>query len=315
MDIIIPSMDDTTIRSLSEGVPAVRLLMAQNEEAAVSLAASAEAIYSFNSRKLFESAPRLRWVQAGSAGVESYPMELFRARGIMLTNAKEIYGIQLADHAMALVLAFSRQLPFLFRAQAEERWEPREHFAPGELQGQVLLVLGLGGTGLQVARRAHAFGMTVIATKRQPEGPRPPFVDEVHPASAMLDLLPRADWVVVCLPLTSETRGALGARELRAMKQTACLINVTRGGIVQPDALLEALDNGRIAGAGLDVTDPEPLPRGHPLWRKENVIITPHSSGHSPAASARLLALLRENIRRFAEGRELRNLVDLDRQY
>jgi phosphoglycerate dehydrogenase-like enzyme len=318
--MIVPAGGVDLLRRLRAETSGVQFLAAADAADAVLQAADAEAVYGYNSPALYEAAQRLRWVQAGSAGVEGYPLEMFRKRGITLTNAKVIYGIQLADHAMALILAFSRQLPFLLRAQQRQDWVSRDHYPSGELAGQVLLVLGLGGTGLELARRAKSFGMRVIATRRtatagEPGPGRPDFVDDVHPPGKLHELLPRADWVVVCLPLVPETRDLIGARELGLMKKSAYLVNVTRGGIINTEALVAALSAGRIAGAGLDVTEPEPLPGGHPLWSMENVIITPHAAGHSPAAPERMTALLCENVRRFAAGRELLNVVDLELGY
>ena len=318
--MIVPAGAGDLLRRLRAETTGVQFLAATDTADAVRQAVEAEALYGFNSIAVYEAAPRLRWVQAGSAGVEDYPLETFRERGITLTNAKVIYGIQLADHAMALILAFSRQLPFLFRAQQRQDWVSRDQYPSGELDGQVILILGLGGTGLELARRAKAFGMRVLATRRRtapgaPRPGRPDFVDEIHPPEALHDLLPRADWVVVCLPLVPETRDVIGARELRLMKKSAYLINVTRGGIVETMALVAALSAGRIAGAGLDVTEPEPLPPGNALWSMENVIITPHAAGHSPAAPERMAALLCENVRRFAAGRDLLNVVDLELGY
>ena len=315
MDIVVPHMGDEALERLRGAARGLRFLVAEDTEAAVKLAGSAEAVYGFNSRALYDAASRLRWVQSGSAGVESYPMGMFRARGIVLTNAKRIYGAQLADHTMALILAFSRQLPFLFDAQRRRVWEDRSRYPPGELDGEVLLVLGLGGTGFEVARRARGFGMRVIATRRDFGAERPECVDEVHPPDSLHELLPRADWVAVCLPLTPRTRGLIGERELGLMKSSAHIVTVTRGGIIDTAALVSALERGVIAGAGLDVTDPEPLPPEHPLWRTKGVIITPHAAGHSPAAGARMLSLLVENTRRFAAGEALLNVVDLDEEY
>ena len=308
-------MDTDRFQELHSAVPAMELLVAAAEAPAIIMAADAEAIYGFESQALFEAAPRLRWIQAGSAGVDRYPLGYLRRRGIVLTNAAGIYGIQLADHTLALILAFSRQLPFLFRAQQKHVWVARSNFPSGELLGQRLLVVGLGGTGMETARRAQAFGLRVTAIRRKVDQQRPDFVESVHPPQALPELIPAADWIAVCVPLTRDTRDLFGDREFALMKSTARIICVTRGGIINTDALVRALKDGKIAGAGLDVTDPEPLPPGHPLWSMGNVILTPHSSGHSPRASERMFSLLLENARRFSEGRDLLNVVDLDLGY
>jgi phosphoglycerate dehydrogenase-like enzyme len=178
-----------------------------------------------------------------------------------------------------------------------------------------LLVVGLGGTGLETARRAAGFGMRVLATRRRTSQPKPAFVEALYPPEDLHQLLPEADWVAVCVPLTRHTRDLFDDREFRLMKKSAYIVCVTRGGIINTAALLRALEENRIAGAGLDVTDPEPLPAGHPLWSRPEVIITPHASGHSPHADARMLDLLCENTRRFAQGETLINIVDLEMEY
>lgn len=315
MKILIPAVRDEALQRLRRVAPGVEFLIARNEQEALGLAAEADAAYTFCTPAVIQAAPRLRWMQVGSAGVERYPFRELKERGITFTNAKEIYGIQLADHTMALILAFSRQLPFLFRAQQRQVWESRKNYPPGELAGQTLLVVGLGGTGLETARRAAGFGLRITATRRRTDLPRPDFVEAVYPPEKLHELLPEADWVAVCLPLTAHTRDTFHDAEFDLMKRTAYIVCVTRGGIINTEALVRALDAGKIAGAGLDVTDPEPLPAGHPLWRRENVIITPHASGHSPHSYTRLFDLFCENVRRFAAGEPLLNVVDLELQY
>ena len=219
--ILISNMNDATLRRLREAAPGVEFLIARNGEEALRLAPEADASYGHCTPALIQAAPRLRWMQVGSAGVERYPFQLMKARGITFTNAKDIYGIQLADHNMAFILAFSRQLPFLFRAQQREVWESRKNFPPGELAGETLLVVGLGGTGLETARRAAGFGMRITATRRRTDLPRPDFVEAVHPPEKLHDLLPEADWVAVCLPLTKHTRDTFHDAEFNLMKRTA----------------------------------------------------------------------------------------------
>ena len=315
MKMLIPAMSDSHLQRLRHHAPTLEFLTARDRHEALSLAPQVHASFSFYHPDLIGAAPHLRWVQTRSAGVDSCPFDQFRARNITLTNARDIYGIQLADHTLALILAFSRQLPFLFRAQQEEQWVNRNSFPPGELAGQTLLVVGLGGTGLETARRAAGFGLRVLATRRRTSEPKPPFVDALHPPEDLHRLLPEADWVAVCVPLTRHTRDLFSDSEFALMKSSAHLICVTRGGVINTGALLRALEQGRIAGAGLDVTEPEPLPAGHPLWSRPDVILTPHASGHSPHADARMFDLLCENTQRFAQGEKLLNVVDLDMEY
>jgi phosphoglycerate dehydrogenase-like enzyme len=178
-----------------------------------------------------------------------------------------------------------------------------------ELAGETLLVVGLGGTGLALARRAAGFDMRILAVTRT-QKQRPAGVEHVGHPDELRTLLPQADHVGVCCPLTKDTYHWFGDREFALMKPTAFIHNVTRGGIIDHEALVRALRAGEIAGAGLDVTEPEPLPAGHALWTMENVLVTPHSSGHSPHSGARMFALFKENLRRFAAGEPLTNVVD-----
>ena len=315
MCMLVPRMRDEALDKLKKAAPGLEFLVARDAEEALALAPRADAASGFCTDELLDAAPRLKWVQASSAGVEKYPFDKMKEKGITFTNAKDIYGIQLADHTMAFILAFSRQLPFLFQAQQKRVWESRKNYPPGELAGETLLVVGLGGTGLETARRAAGFGMRIIATRWHADAPRPEFIEAVHPPEALHQLLPEADWVAVCAPLTRDTRDMFSDAEFALMKESAYIVCVTRGGIINTEALLRAVDSKAIAGAGLDVTDPEPLPSDHPLWERENVVITPHASGHSPNAGKRMADLLCENVRRFAAGEPLLNVVDLELQY
>ena len=195
------------------------------------------------------------------------------------------------------------------RANPAQEWNARR---PGvvldELMGKTLLVIGLGGIGSEIARRAHAFGMRVLATDPKVLE-RPLYVEELRRPDAFHALLPHADVVASAVPLTRQSRGMIASREFAMMKRGVILINVSRGKVVDTDALIAALDSGQVAAAGLDVTDPEPLPKGHPLWSR-NVIITPHSAGQSPGGERRRHEVFRENLRRFAAGEMLLNVVD-----
>ena len=315
LKIMIPYMNQTQLDRLHEITQDVEFLHPKDWDEAVAMAPDLDATYFFCTEAILEAAPKLRWIQVGSAGVERYPLQKIKERNIPFTNAKEIYGIQLADHTMALILAFSRQLPFSFRAQQDRDWKNRKLFPSGELSGETLLVVGLGGTGLETARRASAFGMRILATRRRTDQPVPNFIEAVHPPEALHNLLPESDWVAVCLPLTHHTRDTFHDAEFDLMKENATIVCVTRGGIINTEALIRALDGKKIAGAGLDVTDPEPLPSDHPLWGYENVIITPHASGHSPHAKTRMFNLFCENLKRFVNNDPLINVVDLDLQY
>lgn len=257
---------------------------------------------------------KLRWVQSNSAGVEGFlGVAALRDSDIVLTNAKIIQGPEIADHALALLLNFTRNLK-AFNARMPEGWDATRELPMIELSGKTALVIGLGGIGTQIAQRAAAFGMTVLATDPK-DIPMHRDVAYVGKPDEFEDLLPRADVVFSAVPHTPATEGMIGARQFELMKQGVYLINISRGKIVDTDALVAALEGGKVRAAGLDVTDPEPLPADHPLWTMANVTITPHVATVSDRIAERRMQLLRENIARFATGRPLRNVVDKQARY
>jgi len=294
---------------LQTAAPTLELIEYQDATGALASAAEAAGFYGQPTPELLRAAPRLRWVQVASAGVEGYLFPELVQSDVVLTNAKVIYGSHLADHLMAFILAFNRNLPHLFRCQQQEIWESRSNMRAMEMAGETLLIVGLGGTGLALAKRAAAFDMRIVAVTPSAKPPTP-VVEYVGRPGELHALLPEADHVAICCALTAETYHLFSDREFELMKPTAYVHTVTRGGVIDTDALLRALRSGAIAGAGLDVTEPEPLPPGHPLWKEPNVLITPHASGHSPHSGRRMFELLRENLRRFGAGEPLLNVVD-----
>lgn len=257
------------------------------------------------------AATALRWAQSWSAGVDRYMEldELLQREEVVLTNMKGVHGPVIAEHVMAMLLSMCRALPAFERAQERGEWDRRAGSGQRALAGSTLLVVGMGGIGTEVARRAHAFDMEILATVRTTRA-APDFVDELGTSADLERFLPRADVVVICLPLTDETRGLFDAARLAQLRQGAILINIARGPIVDTGALLAALESGHLGGACLDVTDPEPLPPGHPLWARDDVLITPHTAGAAALTGTRRDALFRENLRRFGAGEPLLNVVD-----
>jgi phosphoglycerate dehydrogenase-like enzyme len=309
MRVLLPANLADRLPELQGAAPTLELITYSDARDALAKAPDADAFYGSPTPDLLTAAPNLRWIQVGSAGVENVLFPELIESPVTLTNAKVIYGSHLADHLMAFILAFNRNLPHHFRTQQAEVWESRANLRPMEMAGETLLIVGLGGTGLALARRAAAFDMRVIAATRSPK-PETPGVERIAPMTELHALLPQADHVALCCALTPETYHLISDEELSLMKSTAYIHNVTRGGVIDQDALLRALQTGQIAGAGLDVTEPEPLPPGHPLWKLPNVLITPHASGHSPHSGARMFDLLKENLRRFGAGEPLLNVVD-----
>ena len=305
------SPDD--LDKLAKMAPNVKILSGLNRQTALQHADKAHAVeISVLSPELLERAPNLVWVQAMSAGVERYLAlkPLVENDRIVLTNMRAVHGPAIADHAMAMLLQLTRNLRHYATSQNTRAWDEGNTPWPSTaLAGKTMLVVGLGGIGSEIGQRAAGFGMNVIATRRS-EAPRPEFVQRVGASADLLNMLPEADVIAICVPLTSETQGLFNEAVIRACKRGAIIINIARGKIIDTNALVSALKEGHLAGACLDVTDPEPLPAEHELWSMPNVVITPHVAADAELTMERHRALLYENIRRFGAGEPLLNVVD-----
>ncbi|WP_080834583.1 D-2-hydroxyacid dehydrogenase [Cohnella massiliensis] len=255
---------------------------------------------------------KLRWVQAGSAGVDYLPLKALEQKGAVVTDASGVHPVPMAETAFAMMLAFGRKLHLAVRKQAERKWEPLGAY--GELRGKTLGIVGAGAIGEETARIAQAFGMRVLGLRRS--GRPAPYFDRMSGPEGLDDLLAESDYVVNILPHTERTVRLFDAESFARMKPTACFINVGRGSAVDTAALTEALAEGRIAGAGLDVFEKEPLPDDHPLWSMDNVILTPHMGGLSERYKDRLAELFADNLLAYAaSGRPARNIVDYGLMY
>lgn len=275
-------------------------------------------------------APRLRWVQLHSAGINHLRDHPIWQSDVRVTTASGIHAVPIGELAIALMLALARKIPLMTRLQMRSEW-PRGKwnlFLGTELRGKTLGIVGYGSIGREVARIAkHGFAMRVLAMTRSgdhrdhgyhepgvgdPEGMLP---DAWFTRAQLLDLLTSSDFVLIAAPLTDETRGMIGERELRAMKPTAFLVNIARGGIVDERALVRALQERWIAGAALDVFEHEPLPADSALWQLDNVIIAPHIAAATPHYDDRAVELFCENLRRYLRGDALLNVVDMTKGY
>ena len=307
--------------ALQSAAPGLDIVMVGSMDEFIAKAKDADAIAGGDDvvcdERVLAAAKKLRWAAVYSAGVESCLGKKGVDRpGLIVTNMRAVAGPVMAEHTIGLMFALSRSLQVSIGRQATgEGWS--RNFAgsqPQALGGKTLLVAGLGGIGHEVARRAHSLGMKVIATRNSSrEGPD--YVSRVGLSDELPAMIGEADVVVAALPLVPATTNLFDAKMFARMKKTAFFINVGRGGSVVTNDLVAALNAGTIAGAGLDVTEPEPLPKDHPLWKAKNVIITPHMSAQSDLGQAAREMLLREQVRRFGAGDKLLSVVDFKKGY
>jgi phosphoglycerate dehydrogenase-like enzyme len=263
-----------------------------------------------------KAARKLKWIQVTSAGVAQLMRPDVQAAGITITNARGIHAIPMAEHTIGAMLALARKFQDTVHYQDAQYWaqEAIWQSRPSELHGATLLIIGFGAIGMEIARRARAFGMRVEGVTRSGQGDTT-LAEKIYPASELLQALPHADHIVLAAPDTPGSKGMIGARELNVIKRRAYLINIARGALIDETALIEALKNGTIAGAALDVAEKEPLPPESPLWKLKNVFITPHTSAVSELLWPRQTELFLENLDRWFSGRDLKNIVDLSRGY
>jgi phosphoglycerate dehydrogenase-like enzyme len=288
------------------------------EEAAEQIADADVYIVAWCDDETISKGTNLRWVHKFAAGVEECVSNpAFAERDILLTNTRRVFALPISQHAIAMMLSLANKIPDYVDERAsgafDEFFNPfeRDHM---ELEGKTMFIVGLGGIGTEIARRGHGLGMRVIATRRSSrEGPD--FIDYVGLSDELLELAKQANVVVNALPVTDETRGLLNAEFFNTLPEGALFINIGRGETVNTDDLVAALESGHLAGAGLDVTDPEPLPEGHKLWTIPNVILTPHVANSSDMTIRRAFLLTVENLRRYTAGDRLLNVVDIERGY
>ncbi len=255
-------------------------------------------------------AANLHWCHVGSTGVNRYPLDLLRAAGIVFTNGRGLQAAAVAEHVLAMLLAWVRRIHHSVRAQTQRKWDRAECL---RLDGHSMLVVGMGAIGQELARLASVFGLRTTGIARTPRSL--PHTEEVAPPSQLQSLLPHADFVVLACPLTRATHHLIGTKELALMREQAFLVNVGRGALIDETALVAALYAGEIGGAGLDVFETEPLPPSSRLWDMPNVIVTPHTGGSRQNSTNESMALFADNLKRYLAGHPLRNVVDLAHGY
>ncbi len=312
--IVITGVTPERVAELKAVAPDANIVTPSQEDLAKEIV-DADGIIGSIPLAMIPQAKKLQWLQTFSAGVEQWLLpedSPLRHSDIVLTNGKIIQGPEIADHAFALLLGLTRALPTFLGNKERHEWA--RNATTTELLGRTAVVIGVGGIGTQIASRAKGFGMHVIGVDPK-DIPISPLIDRVVKPDEIDSVLPEADVVFVSAPHTAKSEKMLGPAQFDLMKRGAYFIAVSRGAIYDMDSLVRALDSQRLAGAGVDVTDPEPLPPDHPLWEFPNVIITPHLAGRSDLEWGRRMDLYKDNLRRFLDGKPLRNVVDKEKGY
>jgi phosphoglycerate dehydrogenase-like enzyme len=312
--VLITKAMQELLPALQQAAPRAKLI--EVSAATPSQIAAADATIGVCSAEVLAQAKQLQWIQWPAAGVDRCVQQpLLQQRHLLLTNLQRTMGASMAEHVLAMMLALSRHFDYFMKQQQEAHWA-REDATPqlADLDGKTVLVVGLGGIGTEVARRAHALGMRVTATRASGRN-GPDYVSYVGLPDELLKLAKDADFIVNCAPLTAQTTGIFNREFFAALKPGAYFISVGRGRSTVTADLLAALSSGRLAGAGLDVVEPEPLPADSPLWHLPNVLITPHISADTSVSQEQRNAVLVENLRRYAAGEPMLSVVDIERGY
>jgi D-2-hydroxyacid dehydrogenase (NADP+) len=278
------------------------------------LLAGAEIIYGFGlPAEVIKRSPKLKWIQTTSAGVDRYLTEDLRNSRVILTNVRGMHAVTIGEFVLGEMLMFAKGSQHCFQQKQMKQWKP---FMPTGLHTKTVGIVGFGGIGREIARLSKAFGMKVLATHRSARRTdRARYVDAVYPLEKLTELLGKSDFVVLALPLTHETTAMIGERQLRSMKPTAFLINISRGKVIDEAAMIRSLEENWIAGAGLDVFDIEPLPANSRLWDIPNVIFSPHIAGGMDRYTEQATAIFCENLRRYIAGKRLLKVVDKKKGY
>lgn len=273
--------------------------------------------YSLRAKQI-PDARKLKWVHSTASGVLQLMYPEVRESGIVVTNPRGIFAVPMAEHTMGLLLALARNFPDSLRHQDQQHWGQQEIWDRPqrltELNGQTLLIVGFGSIGQEIALRAKVFGMKILAVNRSGQT-KNSLAERIVPISKLVEVLPQADFVVIAAPETTDTKNLIGANELAVMKHGSRLINISRGSLLDEEALVEALETEKLGGAALDVTSTEPLPADNPLWKAPNLFITPHTSAVSERLWPRQTELLLQLLDRWFAGQELFNRVDLAKGY
>jgi phosphoglycerate dehydrogenase-like enzyme len=312
--LVVANPSAAHLKALERLAPESNVIVSNDRERLRSAAPEADVILNADLRNpkllsdIFPLATRVRWVHTLSAGVENVLSPEIATSPVPMTNGRGVFRRPLAEWAIAAMLHFSYGIRRLLRSQQAQRWEPFDH---GELDGRTLAIVGYGEIGRAVAELARPFGMTIVAVRRRPElSAADPLLDGAYPPARIGQMLAASDFVAVAAPLTPETRGLIGAAQIASMKPGTVIVNIGRGPVIDEAALIRALESGAIGGAALDVFETEPLPAGHPFYRLDNVLLSPHCADHTFGWIDRAVDCFLDNFERFRQGEPLRNVVD-----
>ena len=315
-NITVLVLSDPTDRQLAmlESLPdSTSIAVGDKPEAFERLAPDAQVIFNWAGgrqllQQVWKMAPRVRWVHSRAAGLDGMLFPELVESPVALTNGSGVFSQSLGEFVIAAALYFAKDFPRMMRNRAAGRWE---QFDVEEVRGQTMGIVGYGDIGRACSQRAHAMGMKVLALRRRPElSQGDNFVSHVYPFSGLLEMMPQCDYVVAAAPLTPDTRHLVGEAAISAMKKTAVVMNVGRGPVVDEEALLRALESGRIRGAALDVFEHEPLPAGHAFFKFENLLLSPHCADHTTDWLEQAMKFFIDQFTRYAAGEPLRNVVD-----
>lgn len=310
--LIFHDFSDAAKKRLTEKFNDISLLICKDMNDVLQNIADAEIFITFTcSREMIERAGKLKWIQALSAGVDGMPLDYIKERGIILTNARGIHKVHMSEYAIWAMISLARNTHALYRNQLKCKWN--DHIYQGEINGSTVGILGLGSIGQEIARKASALGMHVIGVKSTPE--KVDYVDKVYGEDDMASVFKESDYIINLLPCTPKTERIINKDFLNLMKDTACFINMGRGGTVNEEDIIKVLSEHKIRAAVFDVFYNEPLPQDSPLWKMDNVILTPHISGSSSKYIERFMEIIEHNLEAYEKGRKMINIVNLDRGY
>lgn len=305
--------EPTYVNHLRQSFPDVTFLLSKSKTDLMAMLEGADVFFGWPTDAIIQGGTSLRWLHLLGAGADGFDAAPVQHRGIVVTNSRGVAASNIAEHALALMFGFARALPVLARAQRDQVWTKSQQLRLFELGGQTLGIVGLGAIGQALAEKAGALGMRVMGVRRNPDPV--PGVDTVYGIGDLPRLAAQVDHLVACLPGTAASEKLIDEQVFSAMKPGSFFYNVGRGSTVVTEDLLQALDRGPLAGAGLDVVDPEPLSAGHALWAHPNVVLTSHTAGNTEQYWQRGIVLFEENLRRYLQGGVLLNQLDLANGY